>query len=564
MKKYKYTLIFLFLSIIVYSQQNNFYPPLDIPLVPTASFGELRTNSFHAGVDFRTNGKTGLPVFNIEKGYVSRIGVSASGYGHVLYIDHPNGLTSVYAHLDSFSPRIARWVKEQQYKRESFEVNLFPAPGQFTFSRGAEIGKTGNTGSSGGPHLHFEIRKSEGQQPVNPFNYNFDIDDNSPPYVEHLFVYPLENGSNAMGETVKQHYNLVYYDGAYRLRGMSELALYGNIGFGVDAIDYFDNNWSRCGIYKLEYRVNGDLIHSFVIDQLNYQTMRYHNSHIDFEAFRKSKKQIHRLYTDPGNRLHIYEKSKNRGVFYFESGRQYKVEISMFDFHSNRTLIEFEVKGSSPEEWEDEKYAANFSYSEENTFTTSNFSISIPQGALYDDLLFQYERDKAPQGAFSDLHKVHNRYTPLHIASEVSIQANELPSHLKEKALLAFYNESTKTFSALGGNYREGKVYANTREFGNMCIVVDTIAPQINSLSIRNKRLSEPDRIRFTIKDELSGISSYRGEINGQWVLFEYDAKRDMLEYTIDNRVKKGENTIILTVEDRKGNINTFSSSFVY
>jgi hypothetical protein len=563
MKKFKYTLFFILFYTFLFSQPNNFHPPLGIPLVLTGSFGELRDNHFHAGIDLRTNGETGLQVFTIDEGFISRIGVSSGGYGKVIYIEHPNGLTSVYAHLESFTPRVEAWVKKQQYTQERFEVNLYPVPGQFFFTKGAEIALSGNSGSSGGPHLHFEIRETEGQYPVNPLTLNFNISDNTPPHTEYLYIYPLSDSSHIINKTHPHKIKLVKHKEVFRPSGTQTLEAFGQLGFGVDAIDYFDNNWSKCGIVKLEYMLNGELMYSFKIDRLNYSNMRYINSHIDYAELMNNKKRIHKAFKEPGNKLHIYNKSVNDGIYKFNEEISYKVQIVLYDFHQNKSMIEFFISATKPVKHPGKEHSNFFNFDRENQFSTSDFHIQIPKGALYNNVLFVYDTEKAPEGSYSALHKVHNNETPLHVAAEIEVKANNLPDYLSEKALLAFYNPEKNNYSYIGGEFENGTLKAKTRNFGAMCVIVDTIAPTITPLSIRNNRLTEPGRIRFRIKDDLSGIKSYEGRINGKWVLFEYDSKRDMLEYSIDEKVESGKlNKLTLKLVDRKNNSSEFNVEF--
>lgn len=566
MKSLKILFFCIFISVNILAQQNNYHSPLNIPLIVTGSFGELRTNSFHAGVDFSTNQKTGEPVFAIDDGYISRIGVSPVGYGNVLYIDHPNGISSVYGHLREFSPQIQQWVRAKQYEQKSFRMNIYPDPQQFKVKKGDIIAYSGNTGSSGGPHLHFEMRKTQGQFPVNPFDYNFDVADNTPPYVENIYVYPLGDSSHVMKSSDHKKFELVFYDGKYHLKGKSTINVYGKIGFGVDAIDYFDNNWSKCGINRLEYRVDGELIHRFCIDELDYSAMRYFNSHIDYREFCKNKRRVHKIFTDAANKLAIYSDSKNRGIVNFSEEKMYTVQIILADKHNNVSEIEFKIQSGSPIKHHQKEYTKMFNYKHENFFATSDFSIQLPAGALYRDLKFNYQKAQAPDGSFSALHSVYPECTPLHLPAQISIKLNEtVDEQLCDKLLVALYNPKTRKMTAVGGLYDRNtqSMSLETRNFGNLCVVADTVAPTITSLDIRNNYIMQTDRIRFKIRDDFSGIKSYSGKINGQWVLFTYDAKSNMLEYVFDEYMKRQNvNKVEIEIVDQKLNVAFYSTTF--
>ncbi|MDA3880583.1 MAG: M23 family metallopeptidase [Prolixibacteraceae bacterium] len=565
MKAFYTLFFFIFLFSCLHAQNVNFAPPVDIPLILNGNFGEIRSNHFHAGIDIKTNGETGIPVYAIEDGYVSRVAVSPLGYGNALYIIHPNGFTSVYAHLEKYDNAISEWVKKEQYKQKSFALNLYPKPNQFDFKKGDMIAYTGNSGSSAGPHLHFEIRKTETQNPVNPLLFKFDIKDNTKPVVENLYIYPVTDSSHIENSTNKKKYDLVFYNGAYRPKGKHTFEGYGKLGFGVDAIDYLDGNWSKCGIYQLEYWVDNQLLISFQIDELSYSNMRYINSHIDYEENIRNKSKFHKTYIEPGNKLSIYQQARNSGLFSFEDGKRHKVEIVIYDTNMNASKIEFSIKAGQPVKHKSEKTEAEFNYNTANHYKTDDIEISLPENALYTNIKFIYKKGKTPQGALSPLFRVHNKYTPLHKPAIISISAANLPRELRRKALIALFDIQTSELSSIGGEYNNGEVHTSTYKFGDMCIVADTIAPEIVPLSFKKGKLMEQNRIRFKITDKLSGIDSYEVFIDGKWILFEHDPKRDLIEYTFDEHLKAGKNhKLKLVVTDKKENKSTFETEFYY
>lgn len=547
-------------------QEPAFIAPIDIPLTLNGNFGELRSNHFHAGIDLKTKGETGLPIYCIEDGYVSRVAVSSGGYGNVVYIDHPSGYTSVYAHLESFEPKLAQWVKTQQYKKKRFVVNLNPDKNQFQFKQGEIIAKSGNSGSSAGPHLHFEIRKTSNQHPVNPLFFDFKIKDTTKPVVENLFVYPMGKESQVQNKTSPQSFKLVYYGDSYHLKGLQSLNFYGEIGFGIDAIDYLDGNWSKCGIYQMELWVDNQLINTFELDELNYDKMRYINSHVDYRTYKKERIKVHKTYVDPGNKLGIYRQTTNNGIFNFKDGKRHKVQILLYDAYMNVSEINFYAVSTKPMKHDEKEIYANMPYHQENKITTDQIKITIPEGALYRDLDFEFKVGKKPEGTFSPLFRVHNMETPLHKHMQVDIKALDLPDDLRNKALISIFNIKSGKHSSLGGSYEKGWIRTSTRSFGDYTVVIDTIAPSVRALSIKDHTtLSEAKRIRFKIEDELSGIKSYIGTIDNKWILLEYDAKRSLLYYNFDEHVKKGKkHKLQLIVKDQKENINTYNATFYY
>ena len=559
------TLFLILLGTFILAQQPEFDSPINIPIVLNGNFGEIRGNHFHAGIDIKTKGETGLPVFSIDNGYISRISVSATGYGNAIYIDHPSGYTSVYGHLEEFAPAIAAWVKLQQYREKSFEVNLTLGKNQFVVKKGEEIAKSGNSGGSAGPHLHFEIRRTDNQHPVNPLFFNFEIPDKTKPNVENLYIYPLSDSSQVSGNTKKQRFKLVYFGGAYHLKGIQSLNVFGKIGFGVDAIDYFDENWSKCGIYQLEYWVDNQLINSFQLDELDYSKMRYINSHIDYEEYIRNHKKIHKTFVEPGNRLDIYRQTYNGGLYNFDDGKRHNVQIMLYDVEMNAAEIQLYVVSTKPIKHPEVQSIGKLNYYTDNSYATDDFELYIPIDALYTDLDFEYKKGHSPAGAYSALYRVQDKYTPLQKAINLKIKTTNLPNDLQDKALIALFDIQTEKYTSIGGTYDRGWVKGSSRNFGDFCVVVDTIAPEIRSLSIKDNSLAENGRIRFKIEDDLSGITSYTGTIDGKWVLFEYDAKRNLLVYNFDEHIKKQKNhKLQLVVEDQKENKNIYTATFYY
>ncbi|MBN1927540.1 MAG: M23 family metallopeptidase, partial [Prolixibacteraceae bacterium] len=510
--------------------------------------------------------EAGLPVSVIADGYVSRVSISPSGYGNVLYVTHPNGYTSVYGHLEKFFPDIQGWVRGQQYLKKSFAINLYPEKSDFILKRGQVIGFSGNSGSSGGPHLHFEIRDSETENPVNPLLLGYHITDTRKPVVENLFVFPLSDQSHIERSFSKKRFPLVLYNGAYRLKGRTLIEAYGKIGFGIDAFDYLDGSWSKCGIYKLELWIDSCYVLSFSFDELDYSTMGCLNSHIDYDEYIRNKRRVHKTFVEPGNKLKIYSINKKADDFRFDDGRLHPVRIVMFDVSGNSSEIVFSVKSTGELQPPAKQFSKRFLFNHDNHFKNNEVELFVPNGALFTDIDFTFNKLPANLNSITPIYAIHTRYTPLNEPVNISILAQGLPKNLESKALLAVVNPNDSSLSSVGGNYQKGWVSASAKVFGNYCIAVDTIPPEIISLSIRKKsELIENDKIRFRIKDELSGINTYSGTIDGQWVLFEYDMKNNLITYNFDDVLQKGiKHNLQLRVDDQKGNTSEYDAVFYY
>ncbi len=563
----KVTFLFLFLLIFMRSARADhppFHSPIDIPMQITGSFGELRSNHFHAGIDIRTNGQIGLPIYSGEKGSVSRISVSPSGYGLALYIEHPNGYTTVYGHLDRFAPKIATWVREKQYERKKFALNLEPEKGAIAVERGELIGWSGNSGSSGGPHLHYEIRNSKSERPINPFLLGFKVPDTKSPVINSLHFFPLSNNSHVSGLIRKTRYNTVLYNGIYHPEKTTVFNAYGEIGLGVEVIDYIDGTWSKCGIYHFEMKVDSKTVFSFSLDSLNYNLSSHFLSHIDYAHKTKGGATIHRAFKQPGNRLEIYGLNLNHGIITIETGKTYPVEIKISDFAGNASVLKFSIKGVNPTPHPPKNALRNFRFNSSNSYRDEQLALTLPEGALFDDLDFHYQNtDSVPSWAFSPIHQVHTDDVPLGKPVNLAIKTMNLPDSLETKALIVKIDPSGRK-NNMGGNFKNGWVETTVRSFGNYCITIDRTPPVITPLSIKGKNtLTEPNRIRFRITDNLSGIDTYTGTIDDEWVLFEYDQKSNTLTYNFDDKLIKGKrHDLKLLLVDSKNNASEYKATF--
>lgn len=564
------TVLFLQIQTKVIAQPANFsfnyISPIDTPLTLTGNFGELRSNHFHSGIDFSTNGNSGKLVYATADGYISRIKVSPSGYGKALYINHPDGTTSVYGHLKSFIPPISDFVKEIQYENESFSLDTIIRENMFVFKQGDIIAKSGNSGSSGGPHLHFEIRDTKSERPQNPLKYRFGIKDDMNPPIVSVYLYPLSENSHVNGKKDKFRDETSYYKGKYHLKN-NNTTVFGKVGIGIQALDYLNASWSKCGIYESKLIVNNDTIYSFSFDSFSFNQSRYLNAHTDYEERLKKGVWVHRLFRLPGNKLDIYNQTINDGICDFLNDSIYNIEIVVSDVYKNVSKINFTLRGSEVNlpPVTDDFFSRIFIYTRENYFEADNLRLHIPANALYEDLIFTYDHDPNPGQFLSGIHHIHNKYTPVHRWFSLAIRPDSMPDNLKDKALIVSVNDKNGNKSSAGGSFKDGWVYTRIRNFGSFAVSVDTIPPKIKPLSINGgKILKEKDIIRFKITDNLSGIKDFRGEIDGSWVLFEYDAKSDMIYYYFDDdRIKNNkDHQLNLIVEDQKGNISEYSATF--
>jgi hypothetical protein len=547
------------------------HPPLSGELLLSGSFGEVRASSFHAGIDFRTDGKIGQEVFASEQGYISRIRVGGTGFGKAIYIQHPNGLTTVYAHLDRFLPEVENYVKEHQYKQKTFDINLWLKPSEFPVKRGELIAYSGNTGSSGGPHLHYEVRSTKNQIPLNPSFSNLEIKDNLKPVINGLWVYPIDELSYIHGINIATEVNVHQNKGSYFTTDTIEVQ--GVIGVGVKTYDYINKGSLRCGVYSIKKYVNNTLTYHFCVDQFSFAESRYATSHLDYALIQQSGKRVHQLFKDPNNRHSGFKSLVSNGRIHVKPDSIYNVSIEVADAYGHSSSIGLVLKGKNfeiktpnsitiPTELSDPAWL----FYNDNSKTTDWFSVFIPKNSLYDNIQFTYDVLAPIDSTFSPLIRIHNPNIALHRPYTLAIKADSVPDELTPKALIATQNGKGKIVSA-GGKYTQGFVEAQVNFFGDFFITVDTIAPIIKPLNISNNRnMNEEASINFEVRDSLSGIASFEGAIDNNWVLFESDPKNNLLIYKFDSKrlEKNQKHNLKLRVTDHKDNVSEFSCSFYW
>jgi len=571
MKQLLNALLFITIGLATFSQPLDkidpyyYSVPVKIPVFLAGNFAELRPNHFHGGIDIKTQGRTGIPVFAAADGFISRINISPKGYGRALYIDHPNGTTTVYGHLESFTPQIDEYIRNIQYEKETFTIDQTVPPGLLPVKKGEQVAKSGNAGSSGGPHLHFEIRRTKEETMLNPLMFNMPVKDKIKPTIQALMVYPISDEASISGKQTPQKFEIIKTPNGYQLKVNQPIPVFGKIGFGVQSVDLLDGNPNRCGIYSIKLTVDEQLIYSFTMDEVVINESKYVNSHMDYALAMRSGQRLYRTWLEPGNRLQIYDTVEKRGIFEATDGKLHQVKYEISDVYGNSTSLAFKVQSKeikvSPIPAEGEL----FKYNKHNQIKDDGIKFSIPEGALYSDVDFQYQRKPALSKFYSPVFQLHNGLVALHFACPLRIKAVNLPENLQSKVMLAQIDPSSGRIYSATGKFDDGWVEGNIRTLGSYALAVDTVAPKITSLNVADKNgKKDTSRLKFKVADNLSGIETFRGTIDGKWVLFEYDLKNNLLTYTFDKgRMKFGENhQLNLEVTDFKGNTSTYKTNF--
>lgn len=549
----------LFFS-VVFSQAevptDYFSSPLKIPLQLSGTFGELRGNHFHSGLDIRTQQKEGIPIYAPADGYINRIKVQHFGYGKALYIQHPNGYSTVYAHLREYAGDIQAYVKKEQYKAELYEVEAFPSASELPVKKGDLIGYTGNSGSSGGPHLHYEIRDAS-SRPMNPLLFGIEIADTRKPLINSVFVYPIGEEAHVNQNNNAQQLRLIpKNDGSYT---SEKITAYGTLGFGISAIDQQNDANNRNGLYKIETNFNGTKKIEVLFDRFSFGETRYINRYIDYGYLKDKKSTIQKLFVERNNPLSIFKSSHQNGYITLADTLDAIYTIVVSDFKKNKVEIFIPIEGKK-DSIKINKTIPKNNYQvfakEGKEIKEGKFTIYIPKDALYEDALLQIE-------ANGDVLSFHQDNIPIH--SNITIQADisHYDEESKNKTYIGRLNyKGDATFS---GNNRSGNTLtARVRTFGNYGLAIDTIAPTITPANFADgKWISSNKTLELKIEDKESGIKGYRAEINGKWVLMEYEHKKNLLIYDFnDNIISESENNLKVIVTDNVGNSTKFEATF--
>ena len=545
---------------ILIAQREAFISPLTRPLRLSGTFGELRPDHFHSGIDIKTNQEEGWPVLAIADGFISRIAISPTGYGKALYIDHPDGYTSVYAHLQRMNGEIQNYVTRQQYASHSFKIDITLQPGELIVKKGDTIAFSGNTGSSGGPHLHFEIRDSRTQQALDPLEFGFYVKDWIRPTLNFIKVYPEGEGSWVENSMEPLIFYLAGWGPHYRLRDKDTLYIAGRAWFGISAHDLLVDEPNKNGVKSVQMFIDSAEVFSVSFHRLSFDKSRYINSFCDYLEFYQTGRWVMQTRLSPCNELDIYNTLKDRGIYSFEAGKIYKVYFVVQDYFKNESVLRFTVKGIKPLNAPfvlNRNLRKQFTCDQTAHFDTSGFSFEAPARAFYDTVQFHYQRIASPPAFYSDFHKVHYPTTPIHKPCKIALAAERLPARLKSKALIVRVNERGKPIAA-GGTWKQDQLTTTIRSFGTYSVLADTLAPVIRWIYPGpNKILQGKNLLRVKISDDLSGVSFYEATLNGNWILMEYDAKNNLLTYRPDEWIKEGDNILKIHVRDGVGN-NSF------
>ena len=539
-------------------EKTQFVAPLHIPLILSGNFAELRSNHFHTGLDIKTKGSEGYRIYAVDSGFVSRINISHWGYGKAIYVTHPNGYTSVYAHLSRFPDKIEKYLRKRQFENETETITVYPDSLDLLISKEEIIAYSGNSGSSGGPHLHFEIRETETEKAVNPLLFGFDIKDDIRPTVSNIKIYPLENGF-INGKDIAKVYPTAGMSGEYRLKDNPVIEVDGEIGLGVHTIDKLNGAGNKCGIYTIELFVDGSRVFRQTMEKIDFFTNRYINAHKDYNEYHLKKRSFHKSYVSDNNKLELYDGLINKGKLSFDDDTIHQLKYIIKDTYGNTSNVNFQLKSNT-------KMAKTISQvlssgdtinmAGDAVIEKAGFKAYLPENSVYKDLRAQYKEAVMSKTA-SSLHQFGNSQIPVQHYFIMKIKTQNVAKNMEKKAIIVSVSSDKRKVYAKGGEYKNGWIETKVRAFGNYAVKIDSVAPSVTAVNIsEGKNLSSAKNIQFRISDNLSGIETYDSFIDENWVFGKYVPKRGTYTIPFDtyNNISKGKHLLRVLVIDERGN----------
>lgn len=536
--------------------QDYFIDPLDINLVLAGTFAELRANHFHSGLDIKTQQREGLKVYACADGFVSRIKISHGGYGKALYITHPNGYTTVYAHLQKFAPKIEAYIKEHQYGQESYEIEVFPGAVELLVKQGDVVAYSGNSGGSEGPHLHFEIRDNE-ERPINPMLFGIDIKDTTKPIIKEVYAYPISDDAhiNQTNEMCKLRL-IPQQNGDYTVENITA---FGTIGFGIVSTDRQDLAANNNGLYDIESFFNGQPNFEIEFSRFSFAETSHLNRYIDYGVYKTKKQRIQKLFVEKNNPLSLYRNLDNNGFLRIEDSTTSVYKIRVKDYKNNDCWLTLNIKGMKAADIKKKETPKSNYYiyaDQTTTLSKDNVTVTIYPNTFYDDFPTDFEVKSDTVFINEDVYPMQKSMS---IAYDVSQYDEQDKKQLYVAELVGYYKKPYYTSTKHEGN----KIIGLTKYLGTYALVKDSVPPSITPNNFDDgKWLSKYRYLQLKVDDKESGISSYRATVNGKWILMEYDYKKKMLTYDFNDGRTSTENKLKVIVTDNVGNSTTFEATF--
>ncbi len=530
--------------------------PFDFPLVLSGNFGELRSNHFHSGIDFKTEGAIGKPIHCADNGFISQISVSGGGYGRALYVTHPSsGLTTVYAHIDQFVPRVDSIVRAEQYRRETFAINLKFTPHQLPVAKGEVIALSGNSGHSFGPHLHMEVRHTSSGDAIDPLPYfKTYISDQESPQAHKLALYPDKNNGRVNGSNKASYLNISTTEG-------HSFSAWGKVYPAIEANDYMTDTHNVYGVKFLTLKVDGKDVYKRTIDRFRLQHTRAINTLVDYFDLINSNKWYMYTHIPQSNPLGIMiESTSSDGGVDIKEERVYNCVFILKDEYGNSTSIPFTIQGEKTDIKTIIPEGKLIKHTIGDTLNYCGLNLKFYNNCFYEDIHVKTTKQDNNKH-YSHIYSIGNRQTPLPRSYRMAIAIDN--DTIKNKRQYCIARVRNNNLYALTSLYKNGQVVAYTSQFGQYTVVVDNIAPKITAIN-ESSWGKNSNIITYRITDNLSGLSNYRGLIDGKWIMFEADTKNSLISFKLDsNYITKGKDHVVeISATDNCGNLAKLSNKF--
>ena len=555
------TILFLSLFINDLKSQSNQNFVMDLPINLSGTFGELRTNHFHSGIDIKTNRVEGLNIYSYEKGYISRIQVSTYGYGKAIYITHPDGKITVYAHLSKFSEKIQNYVKDIQYKRKKFAIKVYPKESEILIEKNEIIGYSGNTGSSSGPHLHFELR-DKNNMPVNPLKYrNIEIIDTIIPLLKGVYYKELKYNNGKLEDNYSRFKKIKFIENDNGKYLTDTIYTNGVIGFGVNSFDLMNNSNNVYGLNKIITKINDSVNFKINFDKFSFDEWTYINTYVDYAYFKRTNEKIQKLYIENINPLNLYDRSLGDGALKLNDSKNILInyKIILFDFNNNTTVINIPIvfTDQTKEEIFQKKGNINIQNNLDKKIRLENYFVEFKKGT------FDYNTSLTISESNNTIN-IDNDTIPLRKPFTIKYSLKNIDDSRKKYLYLGMKGPKNYHYFISSEKFNDS-IIGHAKKLGKFKILTDSIPPDINFYNLKNDQwISNRKKLTIKINDNESGIKSFNGWINNKWILLEYESKKNMLTYDFEDKVNSNDskNELVVSVKDNCGNVSMKKITF--